>query len=126
MAADVKPIAFILISPADPADQARIRFQHHAGLAVLGQLVRRGEAGGTPAGDHGLVGGYDRKGLSDLQLASSDGGSAQRSARSVCCRCAPMTNSSILEVDDPGSSLPPRRAFGFNSSIGRLPAWVLA
>ena len=59
MAADVEAISFVLVGPADPADQAWVGFEDDAGLAVLGQLVGGGEPGRAAAGDDGVVGGDD-------------------------------------------------------------------
>ena len=59
VAADIEPIAFVLVGPADPADECWLGLEDDAGGTVAGQLVGGGEAGGTGAGDDGGMGGDD-------------------------------------------------------------------
>ena len=76
MAADVESVALVLVGSADAADESRVGFEHDARVAVLGQLVRAGQAGWTAAGDHGLKGRDDRFriGLLDARPAMGDDG----------------------------------------------------
>ena len=60
VSADVEAIAFVLVGPADAADQPRVGFENDARLAVLAQLVGGGQPGRAAAGDDGLVGRHDR------------------------------------------------------------------
>ena len=59
MAADVKTVTFILVGPADSADQVCIGLERDAWVAVLGQLIRGGQPGRARAGDDGGIRGDD-------------------------------------------------------------------
>ncbi len=52
VAADVEPIALVLVGPADAADQLGVGFEDDAGVAVLGQLIGGRQPGRAAAGDH--------------------------------------------------------------------------
>ena len=79
VAADVEPIALVLVGPADPADQVRVRLERDARVAVPGQLVGRGQPGRTRAGDHRGVrrDDRDRLGVVDLRPAMRGQGDAE-------------------------------------------------
>ena len=59
VAADVEAIPLVLVGPADPADQPGVGFEHHAGAAVLAQLVGSRQPRRTAAGNHRAMGGND-------------------------------------------------------------------
>src|SRR5205823_13846221 len=58
--ADIEPIALVLVGPADAPDHPGIGFEDDAGLAVLAQLVRGGQAGRSAAGNNRFIRADDR------------------------------------------------------------------
>ena len=71
--ADVKAESLVFVGPADAAHQAGVRFEHHAGPAVLGKLVGASQSRGAAAGDHRLERGHHRLALGLLNTRPAVG-----------------------------------------------------
>ncbi len=93
MTADIEAISFVLVGPADAADQPRVGFENDARLAVFAELVGGGQAGRPAAGDDGLVGRHDATVSGSSTRVQRWGMSPGRNV-SATGRSAPMTDSS--------------------------------
>ncbi len=87
MAADVESISLINISSADAADHEGIGFEDDAGVAVFGQFIGGGKAGGAATGDDRAgLGVVERLGAARSFVAVAHTGSSEVGEETVDAR----------------------------------------